>query len=305
MSPQTHPGGPKDWPAIFDALNSVPHGFCVYDAQDRLLFVNEGFTRIYRQPVSSIPAGTHFLEVLTKSVALGNYNARTPEEIWRERKAFIDRREPGIFLQALGDGRLIAITHQPLEGEGWAAVYEDVTERRRQETHLQFMAHHDALTRLPNRPSFDATLRAELGDLGEGRTLALLCLDLDGFKAVNDRLGHASGDALLCQVAERLRSALRETDTTARLGGDEFAVLLPDTTPAIARGIAERLEESLARRYILGDASVSDVGASIGLALAPLHARHADALLAAADEDLYRVKRKRRDHLRTPLARSA
>ncbi|WP_375464867.1 diguanylate cyclase domain-containing protein [uncultured Methylobacterium sp.] len=305
MSPQTHPSDPESWLAIFDALNNIPHGFCVYDAQDRLLFVNEGFTRIYRQPVSSLPSGTHFLEVLTKSVALGNYSGRTPDEIWRDRKAFIDRREPGIFLQALGDGRLIAITHQPLANEGWAAVYEDVTERRRQETHLQFMAHHDALTRLPNRLFFDATLRAKLGDLSEGRTLALLCLDLDGFKAVNDRLGHASGDALLCQVAERLRSTLKESGMPARLGGDEFAVILPDTTQAIARGIAERLEESLSRHYVLGSASVADVGASIGLAVAPLHARYADALLAAADEDLYRVKRLRRDHARASLACSA
>lgn len=284
---------PRSDAALSMALNSVSHGFCIYDAQDRLVFVNEGFSRIYRQPRETLPTGVRFLDVLKASIALGNYSGRTAEEIWTERKVFIDRRERGTFLQSMGDGRLIAISHQPLDDGGWVAVYEDITERSRNEMHLRFMAHHDALTMLPNRLMFGEQLDLALDGAGPEATCALLCLDLDGFKPVNDRLGHAAGDELLRQVADRLRGVVRDSGIAARLGGDEFAVLLPNVGQEIATQVAARLGRSIRRAYDLGTSAEINIGVSIGIACAPAHATTPVALLAHADAALYMAKRRR------------
>lgn len=276
------------------ALNSVPHGFCIYDEDDRLVFANEGFSRIYRQPGDTLSRGMRFVDVLRGSISIGNYPGRTAEEIWSERKIFIDRRERGTFLQSLGDGRLIAISHQPLANGGWAAVYEDITERRRAETHLRFMAHHDPLTMLPNRLLFGQQLEAAVNDLPEGQSCSLICLDLDHFKPVNDLLGHAAGDELLRQFAERLRGELGERNVAARLGGDEFAVLLPIDGREVAREIAVRLRHVLTQPYDLRAAKPVRIGVSLGTAFAPEQATTSHALLKAADEALYDAKRRGR-----------
>lgn len=279
--------------ALLGALNSVPHGFCIYDADDRLVFANEGFSLIYKQPRETLPAGLRFLDMLRASIAIGNYSGRTAEEIWTERKAFIDRCERGTFLQTMGDGRLIAISHQPLEGGGWVAVYEDITERSRTEMHLRFMAHHDALTMLPNRLMFGERLDEAIEGAAANSICALLCLDLDGFKPVNDRLGHAAGDELLRQVADRLRGVVRDTGVAARLGGDEFAVLLPQAGEEIATQVAARIGRSIRRSYDLGASTEINVGVSIGIACAPAHATTSVALMAHADAALYMAKRRR------------
>ena len=151
-----------------------------------------------------------------------------------------------------------AIHHEPTSGGDWVATFDDITERRQAEARVRHMAHHDALTDLPNRTVFgerlDRTLARWRGEacLEDARhdpidrhwTVAVLFLDLDDFKTVNDALGHAAGDELLCQAAKRIHHCLREQDTLARPGGDEFTVLLEelptaghssaDTTPKTA-----------------------------------------------------------------------
>ncbi|MGT2488765.1 GGDEF domain-containing protein [Methylobacterium oryzae CBMB20] len=125
----------------------------------------------------------------------------------------------------------------------------------------------------------------------DGAPCALLCIDLDGFKPVNDRHGHAVGDALLQQLAERLRAALGEGDCAARLGGDEFTILLADAAPAPALGFALRLQARLAELYDLGTGSPIRIGAAIGVACAPLHATRAQCLAERADAAMYAAKR--------------
>lgn len=275
------------------AIATMPQGICLYDTQDRLQLVNEQFCKIYNQPMAQLRIGMSLYEILSNSCAIGNYPGRNVDDIYSVRKAFIDRREKGTFLQELGDGRLIAIHHQPLDDGGWVCTYEDITERRRAEAQVEFLAHHDGLTRLPNRRLFNSRLDAALKGANDGFACALLCLDLDGFKNVNDQLGHAAGDALLQEVAERLKQCVRQDDTAARLGGDEFAIVLPNASAAEAVEIAERVTASLSGRYSLGVFGETRIGVSVGIACAPEHAAEADDLMLLADKALYAAKHSR------------
>ncbi len=275
------------------AIANLPQGICLYAPEDRLELVNEQFCRIYNQPMSRLRTGMKLYDVLADSCALGNYPGRSVDEIYSARKAFIDRREKGIFLQELGDGRLIAIHHQPLEDGGWVCTYEDITERRRAEAQVEFLAHHDSLTELPNRRLFTDRLNGAITRATSGSACALLCLDLDGFKEVNDRLGHAAGDVLLKNVAMRLKDSIRSDDTAARLGGDEFAILLPDSSTTSALRVANELAYVLRQPYFLGAFGSADVAASVGIAIAPDHATIADELMLKADRALYKSKNAR------------
>ena len=170
---------------------------------------------------------------------------------------------------------------------------EDVTEQRASEARAAYMAHHDALTALPNRFLFGDRLSSSLARVRAGQDLlAVLFLDLDGFKATNDTWGHAVGDGLLQVVAERLRGALRDCDTAARFGGDEFAILqVPIGRIDEVSRLAERLVSALSAPYVVGRYRPR-VSASIGIALAPLDAVEGEVLMESADIALYRAKRE-------------
>jgi len=167
----------------------------------------------------------------------------------------------------------------------------DITERKRAEARLAFMAEHDVLTSLPNRVLLRSHLSKLLGrSRRSGQHLAVLCLNLDNFKTVNDTLGHPVGDQLLQAIAQRLRAALREHDVAARLGGDEFAILQPDIErPEEAGSLAQRLIGVIAEPCLIDGHQVV-VGASIGIALAPADGEDADRLLKNADMALDRAK---------------
>ena len=231
-----------------------------------------------------------FRDMLANSISVGNYPGRTADDVWRVRKAFIAQRKPGTFLQELGNGRLVAISHQPLPDGAWVATYEDITERHLAETQIKFMAQHDVLTKLPNRLLFGEKLELAIASAGRGIPCALVCLDLDGFKLVNDGLGHAAGDRLLCQVAERLKQGSRDGDTVARLGGDEFAMVLPGTGASEAFRLSKRIGDLLRREYDLDQSGIAIIGVSIGIACAPEHAEEADTLMSHADNALYVAK---------------
>jgi diguanylate cyclase (GGDEF)-like protein/PAS domain S-box-containing protein len=169
-------------------------------------------------------------------------------------------------------------------------VVIDVTERCQAEERIAHLAHHDTLTGLPNRLLFRERMDNAIARARRGKGFAVLCLDLDRFKEVNDALGHPIGDALLCAVANRLRAELRETDTLARLGGDEFAVIQSSANqPCEATALARRLVEAVSAPFHIGNHQIS-VGTSIGAAVAPDDGLDPDALLRAADMALYRAK---------------
>ena len=190
------------------------------------------------------------------------------------------------------DGRSIAVTSCPMPGGSWVSTHEDVTERRRAEEQIEYLKHHDALTGLPNRLSFDAKLQKQLSEAVEDKgVFAVLCIDLDRFKEINDVFGHAIGDALLREIARRMQDAAGEA-LLARLSGDEFAVIAPAATqPAKAAALAERLLASFADELTI-NAQPLRVGLSIGVAMFPDDGMDADTLIANADAALYRGRRK-------------
>lgn len=176
---------------------------------------------------------------------------------------------------------------------GVVSVFIDVTERRRAQEQIAFLAYHDSLTKLPNRALLDEHLQLALARARRtGSAIALLYVDLDDFKAVNDSLGHAAGDELLKRIAVRLKTVVRSSDLIARQGGDEFLILLTDLDrdPRLsAETVAKQVETALLEPFHLADAEF-EVGASIGISIYPDDAGDADTLLRHADAAMYEVK---------------
>ncbi len=198
----------------------------------------------------------------------------------------------------LADGRILKATHQPMAQGGWVAIYEDITERHRAEQSIAHMARHDALTNLPNRLLFRERMAEGLSRVeGFGKSIAVLYLDLDNFKGVNDTLGHPIGDKLLGTIAERIRNAVGADDTIARLGGDEFAILQCNSGAAAAGALARQLVEIISEPIDIDGQEINS-GVSVGIALAPDDGAAADHLMKCADLALYRAKAEGRGTFR-------
>ncbi len=187
------------------------------------------------------------------------------------------------------DGAFIEVRKTPLPDGSFVQTFTDITTRREAEAYIARLASEDPLTSLPNRRVFLAKLR-ELCDSPEERQFAVLFMDMDRFKVVNDTIGHRTGDHLLIQVAQRLRVMLRESDVLSRLGGDEFAVLLPAVASrAFVEDVAKRITAAMAQTFSV-EQHVISASLSIGIALGPVDGKSADDLLVAADLALYAVK---------------
>jgi len=199
--------------------------------------------------------------------------------------------ESDSFEYARPNGFTLEIHTIALPDGGMVRTITDVSERKRKEIQIAHMARHDALTNLANRRLLNERIEQALTRMRRQREgFALLCLDLDGFKKVNDTRGHPAGDALLWDVADRLSACVRETDTVARLGGDEFAILQSATDrEEDAETLAQRILAAVAAPYDV-DSGRAVIGVSIGIAMAPSDSAKAEELLKAADVALYRAK---------------
>ena len=272
------------------ALENMSQGLCLYDKDARLLVVNRRFCEIFNIPVGSVHAGMSFESVLMLSVMAGNHAGQNVADLLAERQRFLSREKVDSYYQQLSDDRVICVRHRPASDGGWLTTCEDVTEQQKAESKIIFMARHDALTRLPNRALLAERIEQAVAQVGRGSGFAILCLDLDNFKQVNDTLGHAVGDELLCAVADRLGACVREIDTVARLGGDEFAIIQADTQrPEDAERLARRIVECMAEPYEFDGQRVV-IGCSIGISLSPGDGTSGEKLLKNADVALYRAK---------------
>ena len=270
-------------------------GVMVTDDNKNILSVNEAFTNILgyqesevlgRNP-SILSSGRHNPDFYEEMWAAINQEGIWQGEIWNRRKS----------------GRLIPewLTITELKNdagqvENYIGVFADITQLKDSETRLDFMAHHDALTELPNRRRFIASLEYALVHAKRDQTsFAVLMLDLDRFKDVNDSYGHASGDEVLINTAKLLRQIVRDVDVVARLGGDEFVVLLEGLSDENdAARIAKKIIDRLSEPYTLTNQRMVSVGCSIGIALYPEHGETTEHLMQHADSALYLSKQRGR-----------
>jgi diguanylate cyclase (GGDEF)-like protein/PAS domain S-box-containing protein len=272
-------------------IENVPSAIFVKSAKDRkYVLVNtagERFWGISRQAM----IGKTVVEILPeaearKIEARDNQLLETGEPVFDEREIVT----PDDGLRSILSRRLM-IRDESDAAQYVLGVVDDVTERKIAESRIARLAHYDSLTDLPNRLLFREQLEKELFFVRRGSQLAVLYLDLDHFKSINDTLGHPAGDELLKEVAKRLRSCLRETDLIARLGGDEFAIVQTDLKHAKdAEALAQRLREAVtATAYDLhGHHTITDL--SVGIALAPGDGTDFDELIKHADLALYGAK---------------
>ncbi|WP_223971224.1 EAL domain-containing protein [Bradyrhizobium sp. RD5-C2] len=276
------------------AINHMGEGLCMFDAEKRLVVCNERYAKMYRLPPELLLPGTAHREIITHRIANGILKGETSDSAATQVLATLNALPAGEIssrVDELADGRLICVTRQPMPGGGWVATHRDVTEQRRSEAKITHMAQHDALTDLPNRVLLKEWMEQALsGARCGGPSLAVLMLDLDRFKDVNDTLGHPAGDALLKSVAARLRRSVSDTTLVARLGGDEFAVIDYVTDPVTEAGVlAERIRKALSEPIDLGDHRVTTT-TSIGIAIAPRDGTDSDEVLRSADLALYSAK---------------
>jgi diguanylate cyclase (GGDEF)-like protein len=271
------------------ALNNMVQGFVMFDSQERIVVCNKRFTEMYGLSREIVKPGCSLLELLRHRAATGHLKLK-PDQYRADLLAELSTGKIVHWVVDTADRREISITNKPMPGGGWIVTHEDITERRRADAKIAHMAMHDGLTNLANRHLFEEQITRCLEQLGRDQKFAVLCLDLDYFKNVNDTLGHPFGDKLLQQVGARLSGAVREFDTVARLGGDEFAILQRNVTgPAEIGSLSERIVEVIGRPFDLEGNQVV-VGVSIGIALAPTDATNTIDLLKAADLALYRAK---------------
>ena len=277
------------------ALNNMVRGLSMFDAEQRLIVCNKSYRQLYELPEQLTVPGTRLTEIVRFHLLQETGRDGVVEEAkfskWLDdHMAKLAEGRSFSQVQHLRSGRTLLVTYQPLADGGWVDIQEDITEKRRTEEKINWLAHHDALTGVANRFHFRETFEQALKGLGKSSQLALHWLDLDEFKEVNDTYGHPIGDALLKAVAQRLRTSIRKTDFLARLGGDEFAIV---QTGAVRSEQCERLAKrvlaSVSRPYnILGQTIT--ISASLGIVRAPAHGRTADELLKNADVALYNVK---------------
>jgi len=281
------------------ALDNMSQALCMVGPDGRLIVCNRRFLQLFGLGSAMARPGTDVAEVWRRVSDAGQFQRALTERMFAQQSSLIGGRELSGFFHEDTDGRAVSVSHQPMLDGGWVATYEDISDRRRTEARISFMAHHDALTSLPNRVLFREHLEYALTNARRGTDggFAVFCLDLDRFKDVNDTLGHHVGDMLLEVVAQRLRECVRGSDTVARLGGDEFAILqVGSDQPAAAEALAGRLTTAIAAPYDLAGHRVH-VSVSGGITLCPDDGSSSERLLKNADMALYQAKGDGRSHI--------
>ncbi len=270
------------------ALNNMPHGLAMFRADGRLAVMNNCFSKMMNLSDDFVQQGANVSDICAACVAAGTMSEVSArlilQEVEQSRASDIITTDPDF-----NKNRALSWTFQPMAGGGTVMLVEDITERKDAEARISHLARYDELTALPNRVNFRDEIGKLLAAQGAEQLSALLFVDLDQFKQVNDTLGHPCGDQLLCAVSERMREMLRPEDFVARFGGDEFVVFQQNIhSPDDAAGLARRIVDRLSERYKI-DNHLVEIGASVGIAMTS-RGVSADTLLKNADMALYRAK---------------
>ncbi len=272
------------------ALNSMIHGLVMFNAKLELELANSRFAEMYRLDAAELTRGTLLTRVLDRLIGarvLAPSAARSLGEVCRSAL----RSGQTDHIEITTERSQVYVVHAEVTADGGILmVTEDATERKAAAAQIERMAHTDNLTGLPNRFRFTQVLRKVCAEASAGtRAYAMLYIDLDNFKTINDSLGHEAGDQLLVEVAQRLQSVLWHGELVARFGGDEFLLLTGMTNPADAAETGQRVLGALAAPFDLGQRSLH-VTTSVGIALIPEHGRDSSDVLRAADMALYAAK---------------
>jgi diguanylate cyclase (GGDEF)-like protein len=272
------------------ALNNMPHGLSMFGNDGRLAVMNHRFSEMMKLPADFAHSRSSASGILSACVDAGSISSASGTMILAE----IENPQAKDIITTDPDlvrGRSLSWAFQPMADGGAVVLLEDITERRNAEARITHLARYDELTGLPNRVNFRDEIEHLLATAHSADQLsALLFVDLDQFKQVNDTLGHPCGDQLLCAVADRLRAMLRPEDFVARFGGDEFVVFQQNIkSPDEAAALARRIVDHLSERYKI-DNHLVEIGASIGIAMTIPPGISADTLLKNADMALYRAK---------------
>ena len=274
------------------ALENMAHSLAMFNADGTLAVCNNRFRRLLNIADS---ADINRFEQTLSALKSRIVDEGLPLETVPQRMLMGEFIE---FTLKMKDGRVKSAAYQPLQQGGWIEIYRDITEQERANERIQYLASHDSLTGLSNRAVFNEVIEQHIPNLDSEKTLAVLCLDLDHFKSVNDTLGHPVGDQLLRRVAERLRTIIRHGDTIARLGGDEFAIIqVGQVQPRAAQKLARRIVEAINGDYEINGQQIV-IGVSVGVAIAPVKGATADTLMRNADIALYRAKAEGRGAFR-------
>jgi diguanylate cyclase (GGDEF)-like protein/PAS domain S-box-containing protein len=269
------------------AVNNMTQGLLLFDAKQHLIICNKRYLEMYGLSADVVKPGCSFREVIAHRKDTGSFVGDIDHYV---EVVLRDIAHRNAMVISTPDGRSIQIVNEPVPDGGWLATHEDITERRRAEERITHLAHYDALTDLPNRALFHEWLKRELSHAASDRQLAVLYIDIDEFKSVNDSLGHMIGDELLKSVAASLAGCTRKTDFVARLGGDEFAIVqtgIEDTDDVMM--LISRIFDAIRIPYqCLGHQVTTD--ASIGIALAPRDGSDIDQILKNADLAMYAAK---------------
>ncbi|MGY8710429.1 EAL domain-containing protein [Bradyrhizobium sp. 18BD] len=277
------------------AMNTMTQGLLMFDQDERLIVCNRRYIEMYRLSTDIVKPGAYFRNVIQHRYDAGSFEGDV-DAYCDGILASVDQTHSAIVETA--DGRLIEIKNQPATAGGWLATHDDVTARIRADERIAHMAHYDALTDLPNRVLMRSHLERRVAELAEGKPFAILYIDVDEFKGVNDSLGHEVGDELLRQVANRLRACVSGNDLVARLGGDEFAIIKAGTSDqAELAALADNILKAL-RTPVNCKGQEIPTDASIGIAIAPEHGDNLDDLLKRADLAMYAAKTEGRGTFR-------
>ena len=277
--------------ALHVAVDNMSQGLLLFDVSERLVVCNPRYLEIYRLSPEIVKPGCTLRQLIEHHKDAGSLGGDIDDHLHDLRGRLRTGRDSRSETE-LPDGRSIQIVNRSLPDGGFLTTHDDITEQRRSAARIAFLAHHDALTGLANRAAISQRIEeAAARERRTGEPFSVLLLDLDRFKQVNDTLGHAAGDALLREVAARLKGTLRETDVVGRLGGDEFVIVQSRAVnpEQAAVALATRVVDLLSRPFNIERNDVS-IGTSIGIALAPEHAGDPANLLKMADLALYQAK---------------